>query len=311
MDIDHLRTFDRIVRDGSFTKAAARLSVTQATVSMRIRALEEGLGGPLFERGRKVRLTERGATFLPYARRVLTTMLEGVDAIRAAERGRIAIGTLRSLVLPLVSPVMVSFLAEYPLVEVVLREGNHGSVAERVHDRGVDLAIMGWPNLDPLLDELFPLAIFREKVVLTASAGVAERLPADAGLDDVFAVVPHYLLLGWWQVFPDTVMQIGLRARAVSRMPGGPGLALIRAGLAVGYMPRTWIEDDLAAGRLVALSPADGPQVSRDSALVAARGGVADAPLKLELARRLTARARTLGILERADPLLTTGLKDE
>ncbi|WP_334177063.1 LysR family transcriptional regulator [Pseudoxanthobacter sp.] len=307
MDIDQLRTFDRIVRDGSFTKAAARLAVTQATVSMRIRALEEALGGPLFERGRKVRLTERGATFLPYARRVLTTMLEGCDAIRAAERGRIAIATLRSLVAPVVSPVMVSFLGAHPLVEVVLHEGNHGDVAERVHDRGVDLAIMGWPNLDPLLDELFPLAIFREKIVMTASAGVAARLPPDAGLDDVFAVVPHYLMLGWWQVIPDAVAVLRLRARAASRMPGGPGLALIRAGAAVGYMPQTWVEDDIAAGRLVALNPADGPQVSRDSALVAARGGVADAPLKLELARRLTARAKALGILERADPLLAPG----
>ena len=38
MDLDQIRTFDRIAQDLSFTKAAARLNVTQATVSMRIRA---------------------------------------------------------------------------------------------------------------------------------------------------------------------------------------------------------------------------------------------------------------------------------
>ena len=40
MDLDQLRTFDRIVRDQSFTRAAAYLNITQATASMRIRALE-------------------------------------------------------------------------------------------------------------------------------------------------------------------------------------------------------------------------------------------------------------------------------
>ncbi|SHO59844.1 DNA-binding transcriptional regulator, LysR family [Pseudoxanthobacter soli DSM 19599] len=305
MDIDQLRTFDRIVRDGSFTKAAARLAVTQATVSMRIRALEDALGGLLFERGRKVRLTERGATFLPYARRILSTVLEGTDAIRGAERGRIALATLRSLVRPLVSPVLVSFMAGHPMAEVVLSEGNHGDVAERVHDRTVDLAIMGWPNLDPLLDELHPLAVFRERVVMTVAADVAARLPVTPTIEDVFAVVPHFLTLGWWQVLPDAVAGLRLRAPAASTMPGDAGLALIRAGTAVGYMPHTWIGADVAAGRLVAIEPVDGPSVSRDSALVAARGSVADAPLTLELARRLVARGAAEGMLHRADPALS------
>lgn len=60
MDFDQLHTFDRVVRDGSFTRAAARLNVTQATVSMRIKALEDAVGGSLFLRGRNVRLTDVG-----------------------------------------------------------------------------------------------------------------------------------------------------------------------------------------------------------------------------------------------------------
>ena len=67
MDLDQLRTFDRIVRDQSFTRAAAYLNITQATASMRIRALETLLGVPLFVRGRTVTLTDQGMTFLPFA----------------------------------------------------------------------------------------------------------------------------------------------------------------------------------------------------------------------------------------------------
>src|ERR1700709_2112750 len=97
---DQLRTFDRIARELSFTKAAARLNVTQATVSMRIRALEELLGVSLFNRGRQVSLTDQGLSFLPYARRMLSAAEEGREALRRVDRGRVTIGSLRSLVSP-------------------------------------------------------------------------------------------------------------------------------------------------------------------------------------------------------------------
>src|SRR5262249_13602655 len=117
MDIDQLRTFDRIVRDGSFTNAAARLNVTQATVSMRVKSLEDALGGTLLQRGRRITLTERGITFLPYARRVLAALLEGEDALRAVERGRLTVASLRSLVTCFTGPVIADFAAAHPGVE--------------------------------------------------------------------------------------------------------------------------------------------------------------------------------------------------
>ena len=75
MDLDQLRTFDRIVREQSFTRAAAYLNITQATASMRIRALENLLGVTLFQRGRTVTLTDQGMTFLPFARRIIGATL--------------------------------------------------------------------------------------------------------------------------------------------------------------------------------------------------------------------------------------------
>ncbi|MBX6342773.1 MAG: LysR family transcriptional regulator, partial [Thermomicrobiaceae bacterium] len=81
MDHQQLVTFDRIVREGSFNRAARVLDVSQAAVSGRVRALEAELGGPLFVRGgRRVTLTEAGEIFLPYARRALAVLEEGIDA---------------------------------------------------------------------------------------------------------------------------------------------------------------------------------------------------------------------------------------
>ena len=68
MDIDLARTFLEIVETGNFVGAANRLNVTQSTISMRIKSLEETLGRPLFVRGRSgVTLTAAGQQFRRFA----------------------------------------------------------------------------------------------------------------------------------------------------------------------------------------------------------------------------------------------------
>ena len=52
MDITNIRTFLAVVETGSFVSAAERVHVTQSTVSMRIRSLEEQLGVKVFERNK-------------------------------------------------------------------------------------------------------------------------------------------------------------------------------------------------------------------------------------------------------------------
>src|SRR4051812_35203046 len=66
MDLDRLSTFDKVVREGSFSRAAVALGIGQPAVSSRIQALEEDLGAILLVRGRRVTLTPTGESFLPY-----------------------------------------------------------------------------------------------------------------------------------------------------------------------------------------------------------------------------------------------------
>ena len=68
MNIDLARTFLEIAETGNFNKAAERLAVTQSTVSMRIKALEDELGRSLFTRGKAgAELTAAGIQFQRYA----------------------------------------------------------------------------------------------------------------------------------------------------------------------------------------------------------------------------------------------------
>lgn len=72
MDVDQARTFLAVAETGSFVAAAERVFVTQSTVSMRIKALEDRLGRRLFERGKQgASLTPAGLQFQPHAAAIM------------------------------------------------------------------------------------------------------------------------------------------------------------------------------------------------------------------------------------------------
>ncbi len=65
MELSQIEAFSRTVHEGSFTRAAESLNLTQPAVSARIAMLEAELGGTLFERrGRQLQLTPLGQHFL-------------------------------------------------------------------------------------------------------------------------------------------------------------------------------------------------------------------------------------------------------
>src|SRR5579875_3081238 len=79
MDIERARTFLEIAEAGTFVKAAERLNITQSTASMRIKALEDSLGRPLFARSKAgAQLTPAGQQFRRYA----TTMVRAWQQAR-------------------------------------------------------------------------------------------------------------------------------------------------------------------------------------------------------------------------------------
>jgi len=84
LELRELRYFLALAEERNFTRAAARVYVTQPAFSRAIRKLEREIGGELFDRStRQVHLTHRGVGLLPDARSLIALADAAVAALRS------------------------------------------------------------------------------------------------------------------------------------------------------------------------------------------------------------------------------------
>ena len=144
--LKQIQTFMEVARQGSVSKAAERLFVTQPAVSMHIRQLEEAFGVALVEaQGRGIRLTDAGRTFAGRANVVMAELheLESLMAEYAgAQKGRIALAVV-STAKYFVPMLLMRFSRLYPDIEVRLHIENRESVLGMLERSEADLVIMG------------------------------------------------------------------------------------------------------------------------------------------------------------------------
>jgi len=150
MEMSALQAFVAVAEQGSFSRAADALFLTQPAISKRVAALEEELRTPLFDRmGRSVRLTEAGETLLPHARRVLAELeasRQAVADLRGRVGGRLRVGTSHHIGLHRLPPILRTYTAAYPGVELDLHFMDSEQACLAV-DRGeLELAVVTLPQ---------------------------------------------------------------------------------------------------------------------------------------------------------------------
>lgn len=300
MDTEQLLAFARVVREGSFSRAARTLNIGQPAISARIQALESQLGGALLTRGRPATVTPLGASFLPFVERALEMLDDGVRSaqrVQSGDGGRVTLACLGSLAGDLLGPALAAFLRARPGVECSMRSGAHEFVLQLLADGVVDLGLIAWPCRDAAARELTSLLVLREPVVLAVHPNHALARRANPSRADLVALGRPLLRLRWWPEHHPELEALARQMGSTLEIPMEPALHLVRQGLAVGFFPRSFIGEALAREELVALQLQQMPALERRSALVRrSRPRALDAVTR-DLVEALRERARLMGLL--------------
>src|SRR3972149_3287100 len=144
MELYQLRAFVIAAEEGQVTKAAQRLHVSQPAVSAQIKALEQEIGIPLFERGASgIALSKAGQELLARARDVLSAskalMLEG-RKLRDGLCQELRLGTVLHPQFIQLGKLVHQLLEVYPLLHIKLRHGISDSVIEGIKCGDLDAA---------------------------------------------------------------------------------------------------------------------------------------------------------------------------
>jgi len=145
MEFRQLNIFRILAHELSFTKAAKRAHCVQSNVSVQIRAMEQELGVPLFERlGLHVRLTAHGALLLPYAERMLHLLEEADSVTKGGDHpsGTLVIGSPESVLTYRLPPVLKLFRAQYPQVDLVFRGVGSAELMTQLERGDLDLGLV-------------------------------------------------------------------------------------------------------------------------------------------------------------------------
>lgn len=251
-----LTAFVVVAEERSFTKAAAKMGMSQSALSQIVRRLEKSLGMPLLVRTtRSVAPTEAGERLLATLSPALRSLDDSLDALsdqRGKPAGSIRITSVEHASMTILAPALAKLLPDYPglKVEIINDYRLTDIVAERF-DAGIRLgesvdqdmiAVRIGPDFDmavvssPAYFAAHPPPLTPHD--LTAHACINLRLPTSGGL--------------WSWPFAKDGRELKVRTDGpLAANTISLSLFMASAGVGLAYLPEDVVRDDVAGGRLV------------------------------------------------------------
>jgi DNA-binding transcriptional LysR family regulator len=276
ISLRQLRAFREVVERGSLTAAAAALGLSVPAVHAQLRSLRGFAGAELLLRGDDGawRPTAEGEVVLATARSVQSAVdlaTERLASLRAGLAGRVVLGVVSTA--KYFAPYLVARLKrDFPAVEIELRVGNRGEVIAALGEGRLDLAIMGRPPREPVV----------EATTLGAHPHVIVAAP-EHPLAGVTRVDPAALLRETFLAREEGSGTRILMARFLDRIGEGRPVRTtemgtnetikqaVMAGLGIALISQHTVMEELRQRRLVAL-PIEGMPIVRQWFLVHVAG---------------------------------------
>src|SRR3954447_5882412 len=185
MDLQRLRVFQAVANNGSFSRAARSLGLSQPAVTQHIQALEAELGVPLFDRlGRRISLTPAGSSLAAHVPQILGMVHAAEIAAREAggEASRLLrLGVRETLATYVLPPLLGELHRRLPDVELRLTVGDSAELLISLLNNAIELAFWLREATHPQLEQT---ELASEPLVWVLPPddprGKAKSLPADA-----------------------------------------------------------------------------------------------------------------------------------
>ena len=258
IDLNDLVVFTAVVDTGGFAKAALRLGVAPAKVSLEVARLEARLGTALFTRTtRRVVPTEAGRVLHEECAPLLAQLRAAVDDVHgsaSALTGNLRVTAPTDFGAQFVAPALARFAGLHPGLAIELQTGDR--IADLVGE-GIDVAIrMGWLRDSSLravrLGEFGQYAVAAPAYLARVDA---PRTPDDLAALDWIALTRLPAPLKWTFTGTDGASRtVQMRARLRTDSTGALR-SLVLNGAGVSIMDQYSVQHDLASGALVRLLP--------------------------------------------------------
>jgi LysR family transcriptional activator of nhaA len=254
LNYNHLRYFWAVALDGSLTRTAKRLNLSQSALSVQIRKLEERIGHPLFERrNRQLHLTEAGRLTLDHAITIFATGEELLETLGETGKTRraIRIGALATLSRNFQIEFLRPILGE-PDIDIILRSGSPAELLQALQSLKLDVVLTNQPAAS---DALTPFVSHRVTEQRVSLVGAPERVKGQHSLKQLLTDHPVILPTNDSSVrigFDALTAQLGIRPQIVAEVDDMAMMRLLaREGIGLAVLPPIVVKEELVSGLLI------------------------------------------------------------
>jgi DNA-binding transcriptional LysR family regulator len=257
VDIRGLQVFLSVAKHLNYTRAGEELNLSQPSVSIRIKQLENELGMKLFEQlGKKVALTDAGLLLVPHARRVIAAIedaKQALDELQGLERGSLRIGASTTPGMYLIPQIIARFKERYPKIEVHLGIKDTKQVEEGVIRNEFDFGFVGGHLVG---DEVDVVAWITDQLVLVV--GPKHSLAKKKSIKVADLRKEKFILRELGSATRSTIashlQRSNLAAHTVMELENPESVKkAVQSGLGIAFISKFAVEIELRAKTLVAV----------------------------------------------------------
>lgn len=260
LNLYQLTTFVTVISEGSMTAAADKLFLTQPAVSQQIRNLEEELGVELLVRGvRQIKATPQGEILYEHSRKILHHVQQAEIAIKsmgAELKGHVVLGTLNSLGLHLMSPIISRLLRHNPdlMVKVEYQKGEE--LIQNFRNGKLDVLILPecQREFSINLDDSYEAKFLNKEEMWLVVSGKDSNVPQQVSVSEL----SDYPIVQFTGEYPGFDSKIKEKMTSASKKYNvvfessnvGTLKRVIETGIGLGFLPAHAVKKQVRSGRM-------------------------------------------------------------